>query len=127
MRSALQLQGIEAAEVDWVCAHGSGTRISDAVEAKVLGRVFGENKIPVCGIKGATGHSLGAATALEAAACVLSLQHQTIPPTINHQSRSAGLPVKVVTEARPMEARWVMNCGYAFGGLNSALLIGSWN
>lgn len=126
-QSALQQQGIGAEDVDWICAHGSGTRISDAVEAKVIARIFGEKQTPVCGIKGATGHSLGAATALEAVACILGLQEQMVPPTIHFERSAEDLPIGVVKGPMPKKAEWVLNCGYAFGGLNSALLIGSWN
>lgn len=126
-RSALSQQGIAAEAVDWICAHGSGTRISDAVEAKVIAAVFGEKQTQVCGIKGATGHSLGAATALEAVACIQGLREQMIPPTIHHEQGGADLPIVVRSSAESKKARWVLNCGYAFGGLNSALLIGSWN
>jgi len=126
-RSALSQQGIKSDDVDWICAHGSGTRVSDQVEAKSISAVFGAHSLPVTGIKGATGHSLGAATAIEAVACIMGLQNQIIPPTTNLNKIATDLSIDVVAKPTPMTANWVLNCGYAFGGLNSALLIGSWN
>lgn len=125
MRMAIDQQGIRAEEVDWVCAHGSGTRISDQTEANAIAEVFGE-QTTVSAFKGAFGHSLGAATAIEAAVVIQSLQSELIPPTVNTTAVDPDLNIDLVTQPRPARARWVLNCGFAFGGLNATLLLGKW-
>jgi 3-oxoacyl-[acyl-carrier-protein] synthase II len=125
MRVALARAKLSSAEVGWVNAHGTGTLQSDAAEAKAVEIVFGEYRPPVSSLKGAFGHSLGAATAVEAAMSVLALGGRVIPPTANHETADLELHVDVVDAPRAAPGlRWVLNCGYAFGGLDSALLLG---
>lgn len=126
MRIALKKQGLQPGDIGWICAHGSGTVLSDAAEAIAIQQVFGNQSPPVSGFKSLFGHCLGAATAIEAGICILSLQKGTIPPTLNHQNTDTKFPVRVVTETLAKESKWILNGGYAFGGLNSALLIGKW-
>jgi 3-oxoacyl-[acyl-carrier-protein] synthase II len=94
MRAALDSAGIGAEQIGWINAHGSGTRLSDAAEAKALRSVFGNYLPPVSGSKGALGHALGAASAIETAVCVAGLLAQTIPPTAGHDNPDAndGIP-----------------------------------
>lgn len=125
MRSAIQKAGIQAKEIGWICAHGSGTRASDAMEAKAIAEVFPEQTVAVSGIKGAIGHPLGAATAIEAVATAMALHHQIIPPTVNSKEADPAFDIHLITESHPAPyLTWALNCGYAFGGLNSALLMG---
>ncbi|MDQ3463388.1 MAG: beta-ketoacyl-[acyl-carrier-protein] synthase family protein [Actinomycetota bacterium] len=127
MRQALELTGIGARDVGWINAHGTGTAQSDAAEARAVAAVFGVDDPPgVSSLKGAVGHCMGAATAVEAALSVIALGRRTLPPNVGLLDRDEELPIDVVTAARPSpDLRWVMNCGYAFGGLNSALLLGA--
>jgi len=125
MQNALKATGIDYKQVNWICAHGSGTIASDAAEALAIKHIFGKNNTWVSGMKGALGHSLGAATAMEAVLCVQSLLHKTVPPTVNHVQLPSDFGVKIATEPIKLKNMdWVLNCGYAFGGINSALLIG---
>ncbi len=126
MRAALDQAGVAAADVDWVNAHGSGTRASDAAEARALRDLFGERLPAVSGSKGALGHALGASSALELAICVLGLGAQTVPPTAGHAEVDAecGIACTRAPEARALT--WVLNNAFAFGGLNSALLLRRW-
>ncbi|SRX76204.1 beta-ketoacyl-[acyl-carrier-protein] synthase family protein [Aequorivita antarctica] len=125
MHNALKATGIKSGQVNWICAHGSGTIASDAAEALAIHNIFGERNTLVSGLKGALGHSLGAATAIEAVICVQSLLHNTVPPTVNHIELPSDFGIKIAAEPFKMENMdWVLNCGYAFGGINSALLIG---
>jgi 3-oxoacyl-[acyl-carrier-protein] synthase II len=125
MQNALKATGINSKQVNWICAHGSGTMASDAAEALAIKNIFGERNTWVSGLKGALGHSLGAATAVEAVICVKSLLHKTVPPTVNHLELPSDFGIKIAVEPIIMENMdWVLNCGYAFGGINSALLIG---
>lgn len=125
MQNAMIASGVSAQKVSWVCAHGSGTLASDYAEAKGIAQVFGDKLVWVSGIKGALGHSLGAATAIEAVICVKSLLTKTIPPTVNLETLGPDLKIKVAKDPVHLQQMdWVLNCGYAFGGINSALLIG---
>jgi 3-oxoacyl-[acyl-carrier-protein] synthase II len=126
MRACLDDAGVAAADVGWVCAHGTGTSRSDAAEGRALHHVFGERPPPVSSIKGALGHSLGAATAVEAAVAVLAVREGVLPPNTNLLETDATLELDVVAEPRPApDLGWAMSCGYGFGGLNSAILIGA--
>ena len=120
---ALATHGLAPADVDWICAHGSGTLLSDAAESRAIATVFGDDMPPVSGLKGALGHAMGAATAIEAAVCVLAIARQTLPPTVGLVEPE--FPLNHVREARPARPRWVANAGFAFGGLNAVLLLGA--
>lgn len=126
MRAALDAGGIDAADVDWVNAHGSGTRLSDAAEAKALHTVFGEKMPLVSGSKGALGHALGAASAMELAICIRGLCAQSVPPTAGHQQPDADAGIDCTRTPIPQPLRWVLNNAFAFGGINSALLLRRW-
>jgi len=125
VKSALSLEQIGPGNVDWICAHGSGTVVSDRAEALAVRDIFGSD-VPVTGVKGAFGHALGAATAIEAAICIMALQKNEIPPTVSLQIPDPEFDIDLVIEPRKEELNYVLNCGYAFGGLNSALLIRKW-
>jgi 3-oxoacyl-[acyl-carrier-protein] synthase II len=126
MQSALDLAGVPPSAIDWVNAHGTGTRASDGAEAKALRSLFGADLPPVSGSKGALGHALGAASALELAICIEGLRQQIVPPTWGHDAADEHDGVVCTREALPMELRWVINNAFAFGGLNSALLLRRW-
>jgi 3-oxoacyl-[acyl-carrier-protein] synthase II len=125
MASALDRTGVASSAVGWLNAHGTGTPQSDAAEALAIATVFGPDGPPVSSLKGAFGHSLGAATAVEAVLSILALGHQIVPPTANVLMRDASLAIDLVAEPRPADLEWVLNCGYGFGGVNSALLLGA--
>lgn len=123
MRCALDGAGIAPADIDWVNAHGSGTRASDGAEARALRALFGDTMPPVSGSKGALGHALGAASAIELAVCVMGLCAQTVPPTAGHEQPDPADGVACTREPLARRLRWVMNNAFAFGGINSALLL----
>lgn len=122
-RDALAAQDLVPRDIDWVCAHGSGTLLSDAAESRAMIDVFGAEGPRVSGLKGALGHSMGAATAIEAAVCVLAVDRRMLPPTSGLQDPEFSL--KHVRAPEPVGARWVANAGFAFGGLNAVLLLGA--
>lgn len=125
MQSALDAAGISPTQVDWVNAHGTGTRASDAAEALALRDLFGA--VPhLSGSKGALGHALGAAAAIELAVCLEALRAQAVPPTAGHATPDAEAGVACTRALTPARLRWVMNNAFAFGGLNSALLLRAW-
>lgn len=124
MRSALARSGVCADAVDFICAHGSGTRASDDAEAQAISEIF-PNRPVVAAYKGALGHSLGASTAVEAVITALALNNLIIPPTVNTVAVDSAMPIDVaIGQPRVMtQLRFALNCGYAFGGMNSALLM----
>ena len=126
MQAAIDAAAITSADIDWVNTHGSGTRASDAAEAKALHGLFGADMPSISGSKGALGHALGAASAIELALCVLGLQHQTLPPTPGHEQPDAEGGIACTRAPLARRLRWVMNNAFAFGGLNSALLLRAW-
>jgi len=124
MICALAQAGLRPADIGWICAHGSGTRASDAAEAKAIHQVFGVASPAVSAIKGALGHSMGAATAVEAVATVLALQNKCLPPTVNLQEADPEFHLDIFNKPREVDSlRFALNCGYGFGGLNSALVL----
>lgn len=124
MRAALREAGREPGEVDYVCAHGTGTEANDRCEVAAAAVVFGDAAVPMSSIKALTGHALGASSALEAAACVLALGRQTVPPTWNFRARDPDCDWDVVPNApRPAPLEVVMNNASAFGGSNTSLVL----
>lgn len=127
MRQALAMAGAGPEDVDHVNAHGTATPSNDAAEAKALTALFGDRtgQVPVTSIKGAVGHCLGAAGAMEAVGAVLSLMHQCVPPCAGFADPDPALSLWVPREAIPMPLRRVLSVNLAFGGNNAALLFGS--
>lgn len=126
MRRALEEAGLEPGEIVHVNAHGTSTPLNDAAEAVGIAEVFGFPGPIVTSIKGVTGHSLGAAGALEAAAVVLSMQHGLIPPTDGLETVDPELPRidLVQKEARPWTPGPSLSNSFGFGGHNGTLVIG---
>lgn len=125
MRLALADAGLEPVEIRQVNAHGTSTPLNDAAEAAAVSEVFGPGAVPVVSTKGVTGHALGAAGALEAAAVLLSMEHRLIPPTANTVDVDPEMTVDVVTgEARPWEPGPTMSNNFGFGGHNGSIIIG---
>lgn len=124
MRDALAESGIDASEIKQVNAHGTSTPLNDAAEADAIAEVFGANAVPVVSTKGITGHALGAAGALEAAALVLSIEHELIPPTANTEAADEGMEIDlVVGEARPWTPGPSISNNFGFGGHNGSVVI----
>jgi 3-oxoacyl-[acyl-carrier-protein] synthase II len=110
-------------QVDYICAHGTGTPLNDVMETKAIKRVFGDRRIPVSSLKSMIGHTMGAASAIESAACCLALTEKVIPPTINYQTPDPDCDLDVVpNEARALNARNILNNSFAFGGNNVTIL-----
>jgi len=120
---------IASSEIDYYNAHGTSTIMNDKTETEVLKDVFGDSarSLPVSSIKGALGHSLGAASAIEAAVCVRALLDQVIPPTINYLADPDLDLDYVPNEARPTRLNTVMSASFGFGGTNNALIFRRWN
>ena len=124
MRAALAGAGLPGDEVDYVNAHGTGTAANDATEARAIHAVFGEHtrRLMVSSTKSMVGHSLGAAGALEAAATLLALRDQVVPPTVGVERPDPACALDVVPrEARDARVGAALSNSFAFGGLNAAL------
>ena len=130
MERALESAGITYKDVDYICAHGTGTPINDKIECKVIKEVFKERakEVPVSSIKSMLGHCMGAASSIEAGACCLAIKEGIIPPTINFQTPDPECDIDCVpNKARKMEVNIVVNNGFAFGGNNCCLVLGKVN
>ncbi len=112
-------------DVGFVSAHGTGTPYNDAMEAAALTRVFGAGRVPVDSIKGAIGHTLGAAGALEAVVCVRVLETGLVPPTTGLQEIDPACATLdcVQGEPRRVTARTVVSTSSGFAGANAALVL----
>jgi 3-oxoacyl-[acyl-carrier-protein] synthase II len=125
MRTAHESAGVEAAQVDFISAHGTGTKANDITEAAAIHEVFGRKAPPTVSIKSMIGHTMGAASALAAAASALAIAEQFIPPTVNHVETDPECALDCVpNEARPASLRIVQNNALAFGGNNAVTLFG---
>ena len=125
MREALADAGVSPADVGYVNAHGTSTPPNDRIETFAVKQVFGDKVPPVSSTKSMTGHTLGAAGALEAVACVLALKAQVLPPTINQETADPDCDLDYVANAaRPSEFRVALTNSFGFGGHNASLVIG---
>lgn len=125
MRAALAEAGAAPEDVDAVNAHGTSTPLNDRIETAAIRRVFGEHadRLAVSSTKSMTGHLLGGAGGLEAGISCLTLRHQTLPPTINHETPDPDCDLDIVPNAaRPAAVRSVLSNSFGFGGTNVSLL-----
>jgi 3-oxoacyl-[acyl-carrier-protein] synthase II len=123
MRLALEDAGLDAVDVRAVNAHGTSTPLNDAAEAAAVRAVFGPRAVPVSSIKGVTGHSLGAAGAVEAASVLLSFARRELPPTMGTAEVDPALDVDVVLEPRAWEPGPTISNSFGFGGHNGSLVL----
>jgi 3-oxoacyl-[acyl-carrier-protein] synthase II len=126
MRNALADAGVAPEEIDYINAHGTSTPENDKMEHLGVSAVFGERirGIPISSNKSMIGHTLTAAGAVEAAFTLLTLQHQRIPPTINHAVPDPAIPLDVVPNvARDATVRRAISNSFGFGGQNVCLVM----
>ncbi len=129
MTEALEEGGISPLDVDYINAHGTGTPLNDKVETLSIKKAFGQRaySIPVSSIKSMAGHCLGSAGAIEAVASVLSIVHQFVPSTINHQVGDDDCDLDYVPgRSRQKEVNVVLSNSFAFGGNCTALVFGKY-
>lgn len=120
--------GITAAEVDYVCAHGTGTPVNDITEVTATRSIFGDRHPPMSSIKSMLGHTMGAASGFGAIACCMAIHDSFLPPTINLQNIDPDLGEGIDFVGRRMRAasvRVAQNHGFAFGGNNAITVFGS--
>ena len=124
---ALEDSGVDPGQVDYVNAHGTGTRTNDPLEALALKKAFGPSGVAdlaVSSTKSMLGHCLGAAGAIEAAATILALEHQVLPPTIGLQEPDPACDLNhVAGKSRPCRLDVAVSNSFAFGGNNTCLVL----
>ncbi len=127
LKRALANAAVTPESVDYISAHGTGTEENDKTETLIIKAVFGNRakSIPVSSIKSMIGHTMGAASAIEAAACALMVNRGVILPTINYREPDPDCDLDYVPNtARNAEVRVAVSNAYAFGGNNSTLVLG---
>ena len=124
MQLALEDAGLQASDIKQINAHGTSTPLNDSAEAQAIEAVFGDRSVPVVSIKGVTGHPLGAAGALEAAAVLLSIEKSLIPPTAGTTVIDPAMNIDVVMgEPRKWTPGPTISNNFGFGGHNGSVII----
>jgi len=128
MAKALKRAELSTKQVDYINAHGTATKINDDVETRAINRVFGRKKareLAISSTKSMIGHCLGSAGAIEAAATVLALYSQILPPTIHLDEPDPDCNLDYVpNHSRAQEIRFAISNSFAFGGNNTSLVFG---
>ncbi len=126
MTAALREAKTDPADINYINAHGTSTRLNDIMETRAVKRVFGHraSRIPMSSQKSMVGHLIGASGALEAAATALSLEKGVIPPTINHSMPDPHCDLDYVPNtAREMPLKTALSNSFGFGGQNASLVM----
>ncbi|HEY8629803.1 MAG TPA: beta-ketoacyl-ACP synthase II [Gaiellaceae bacterium] len=127
MKNAFADAGIDSAEIDYVNAHGTSTPVGDAAETRVIKLALGEEnarKTPVSSTKGATGHCLGAAGAVEAIFSALAIRDGKLPPTINQEVEDPECDLDYIpNESRDADVRVTVSNSFGFGGHNASIVL----
>ncbi|MBO0819380.1 MAG: beta-ketoacyl-[acyl-carrier-protein] synthase family protein [Nocardiopsaceae bacterium] len=127
MRLALDNAGVKPHEVDFISAHGTGTKANDVTEAGAIRQVYGPRPPRTISIKSMIGHSMGAASALASIGCALAITEGFIPPTINHVKTDPECDLDCVpNSAIEADLSVVQNNGLAFGGNNAVTIFGKY-
>lgn len=119
--SALRDAGLIASDISFINAHGTATRENDFVEGMVLHRLF-QGRVPFISTKGHTGHTLGAAGALEAGFTILALENGWIPASAGFQNQDPDIATVPASEKTPIQGRFGLSTSLGFGGCDAALI-----
>jgi 3-oxoacyl-[acyl-carrier-protein] synthase II len=128
MIAALEDAGLQPEDIDYINTHGTSTPLGDGAEVKAILDVFGEHayKVNISSTKSMTGHCLGAAGVVEAIACIQSVVHGIVPPTINHFTDDPELDSKLNFTFNTAQKRTVnaaLSNTFGFGGHNAAVIV----
>lgn len=123
MAAALASANLNPDDIDYINLHGTATPSNDAAEGRAVLDLFGD-RVPCSSTKGATGHTLGAAGAVEAVIAALALQHDFLPGGVNTQQLDPELPLHYLLENRTQPVRRVLSNSFGFGGTNCSLVLG---
>lgn len=129
MKAALKDAGLQTSDIDYINVHGTSTPVGDISEAKAIIKLFGENayKLNISSTKSMTGHLLGAAGAVEAMACILSIRDGIVPPTINHDEEDKDENIDynlnfTFNKAQKRKINAALNNTFGFGGHNACVV-----
>jgi 3-oxoacyl-[acyl-carrier-protein] synthase-1 len=122
MSGALETASLQPQDISYINAHGTGTEINDLSEGRAIQKIFGSAIPPVSSTKAFTGHTLGAAGAVEAVFSVLALQNQLLLPGLNFSAPMDELQFQPVTKPTPAELTHVLSNSFGFGGNNTSLI-----
>ena len=127
MKNALDDAGLSPEDIDYVNVHGTSTPLGDVAEVKAIQQVFGDAAydLNISSTKSMTGHLLGAAGAVEAMACIMSIVDQVVPPTINHEHEDDQLDNRLnftLNKAQKREVRAALSNTFGFGGHNASVV-----
>lgn len=128
MQAALKDAGMKPEDIDYINTHGTSTPLGDVAEVKAITDVFGENafNLNISATKSMTGHCLGAAGVIEAIACILSVQNDMVPPTINHFTDDPDLDPRLnftFHKAQKKTVRAALSNTFGFGGHNACVIV----
>lgn len=121
MQGALQRAGLRAEDIDYINLHGTATPANDSAEGAAVAALFGTG-VPCSSTKGMTGHTLGAAGAVEAVVCALALRHGLLPASVGTRTPDAAIPLPLVLQPRAAPLRHVLSNSFGFGGSNASLV-----
>lgn len=131
MQEALRDANLKPADIDYINVHGTSTPLGDIAEINAIRQLFGEHvyKLNISSTKSMTGHLLGAAGAVEALACVMAIQRNLIPPTINHSTPDEAIDSKLnltLNKAQERTVKAALTNTFGFGGHNCSLIFKSY-
>ncbi|MGY8752074.1 MAG: beta-ketoacyl-ACP synthase II [Fidelibacterota bacterium] len=130
MQNAINDAGLKLEDVDYINAHGTSTPFNDKTESAAIKSLFGDHaeNLNISSTKSMVGHSLGASGALEAVACVLAIQNNLLPPTINYNQADPECPLNYVpNNSLKANINVAMSNSFGFGGHNGVIVIKRWN
>jgi 3-oxoacyl-[acyl-carrier-protein] synthase II len=127
MENSIHSAGLTIDQIDYISAHGTSTPLNDRLETMAIKNLFGEKayKIPVSSLKSQIGHSTIAASAIEAIACLIMLEHQKVAPTINYEIPDPECDLDYVpNKSRELSLNHIMSNAFGFGGQNACVVFG---
>jgi 3-oxoacyl-[acyl-carrier-protein] synthase II len=123
IRQALKRANLTEQEITTINAHGTGTVYNDLMELTAFRQVFGERKVPVCSVKGAIGHTMGAAGGIEVALGLKTLSTQIVPPTVGFSDPEDGAKGLVSSKPVQISGDYLLTTNSGFGGINAAIIM----
>ncbi|WP_028993864.1 beta-ketoacyl-[acyl-carrier-protein] synthase family protein [Azonexus hydrophilus] len=124
MEAALRSAGLSGDEIDYINLHGTATPANDAAEGKAVAALFGR-RVPGSSTKGATGHTLGAAGAVESVICALAIGDNLLPGSPGTENLDPAIAIDYLLQARPGKVRHALSNSFGFGGSNCSLIFGA--
>jgi 3-oxoacyl-[acyl-carrier-protein] synthase II len=124
IHQAFKKAGLQAEEIAAISAHGTGTVHNDLMELIAFREVFGRREVPIHSVKGAIGHTMGAAGGIEVALGLKTLAAKVVPPTVGYCNPEKGAEGVVSPEPEDMVGDYLLTTNSGFGGVNAAIILG---